>query len=142
MRRGKSRSHRSAIGGQIGFALYEVMLGVAIFAFGVLALGRAVNNCLKASTLNAEENRIRLILSNRMAEVQTRPGLPEASKEFTVDTGYGMAKLVQTSAPAGLTDEATGAQIPEIHRVTLTAKWKRAGIDQWQQIEFYVYRSG
>lgn len=142
MRRGKSRSHRSAIGGQIGFALYEVMLGVAIFAFGVLALGRAVNNCLNASTLNAEENRIRLILSNRMAEVQTRPGLPEASKEFTVDTGYGMVKLVQISAPAGLTDEATGAQIPEIHRVTLTAKWKRAGIDQSQQIEFYVYRFG
>jgi Tfp pilus assembly protein PilV len=142
MRRGKSRSHRLAIRGQIGFALYEVMLGVAIFAFGVLALGRAVNNCLNASTLNAEDNRVRLILSNRMAEVQTRPGLPESSKEFTVDTGYGMVKLVQTSAPAGLTDEATGAQIPEIHRVTLTAKWTRAGVDQSQRIEFYVYRSG
>src|ERR1700704_4817498 len=102
MRRGKSRSHRLAIRGQAGFALYEVMLGVAIFAFGVLALGRAVNNCLNASTLDAEDNRVRLILSNRMAEVQTRPGLPEASKEFTVDTGYGMVKLVQTSAPAEL----------------------------------------
>ena len=26
------------------FALYEVLMGVAIFAFGVLALGRAVEN--------------------------------------------------------------------------------------------------
>jgi hypothetical protein len=26
--------------------------------------------------------------------------------------------------------------------VTLTAKWKRAGADQSQQIEFYVYRPG
>jgi Tfp pilus assembly protein PilV len=141
MRRGKSRSHRVVIRGQAGFALYEVMLGVAIFAFGVLALGRAVNNCLNASTLNAEDNRVRLILSNRMAEVQTRPGLPESSKEFTVDTGYGMVKLVQISAPAELEDD-NGAQLTGVHRVTLTAKWTRAGIDQSQRIEFYVYRPG
>jgi Tfp pilus assembly protein PilV len=141
MRRGKSRSHRLAIRGQIGFALYEVMLGVAIFAFGVLALGRAVNNCLNASTLNAEDNRVRLILSNRMAEVQTRPGLPESSKEFTVDTGYGTVKLVQISAPAELEDD-NGAQLTGVHRVTLTAKWTRAGINQSQRIEFYVYRPG
>src|SRR5207253_1781867 len=32
------------------FALYEVLLGVAIFAVGVIALGRAVENCLNAST--------------------------------------------------------------------------------------------
>jgi Tfp pilus assembly protein PilV len=141
MRRGKSRSHRVVIRDQAGFALYEVMLGVAIFAFGVLALGRAVNNCLNASTLNAEDNRVRLILSNRMAEVQTRPGLPESSKEFTVDTGYGMVKLVQISAPAELEDD-NGAQLTGVHRVTLTAKWTRAGIDQSQRIEFYVYRPG
>ena len=141
MRRGKSRSHGSPIGCQIGFALYEVMLGVAIFAFGVLALGRAVNNCLNASTLNAEDNRVRLILSNRMAEVQTRPGLPEASKEFTVETGYGMVKLVQASVPAELQDD-NGAQLTGVHRVTLTAKWTRAGVGQSQQIEFYVYRPG
>src|SRR5207245_1675421 len=41
------------------FALYEVLLGVAIFAVGVLALGRAVENCLNASMLNAEEEAVR-----------------------------------------------------------------------------------
>lgn len=124
-----------------GFALYEVMMGVAIFAFGVLALGRAVQNCLNASTLNAEESRVRLILSNRMAEVQTRPGLPEVAKEFTVNTGYGVVKLIQTSAPANLEDD-NGAQLTGVHRVMLAAKWTRAGVDQSQQIEFYVYRPG
>lgn len=124
-----------------GFALYEVLLGVAIFAFGVLALGRAVENCLNASSLNAEENRVRLILSNRMAEVQTRPGLPDTAKEFNVDTGYGMVKLIQAAAPARLQDD-NGAQLTGVHQVTLTAKWRRAGIDQSQQIEFYVYRPG
>jgi Tfp pilus assembly protein PilV len=124
-----------------GFALYEVLMGVAIFAFGVLALGRAVENCLNASTLNAEEDRVRLILSNRMAEVQTTPGLPETTKEFAVDTGYGVVKVVQTAAPADLKDD-NGAQLTGVHRVTLTAKWTRAGADQSQQIEFYVYRPG
>ena len=125
--------------GHRAFALYEVLMGVAIFAFGVLALGRAVENCLNASTLNAEENRVRLILSNRMAEVQTTPGLPDEKKEFTVDTGYGMVKLIQTRVGAGLKDD-NGAQLSGLHRVTLTAKWKRAGAEQSERIEFYVYR--
>jgi Tfp pilus assembly protein PilV len=123
------------------FALYEVLLGLAIFALGVLALGRAVENCLNASTLNAEENRIRQILSNRMAEVQATPGRPDESKEFNVDTGYGIVKVIQKSAPAGLESD-DGAELTGVNLVTLTAKWTRAGADQSQQIEFYVYRPG
>src|SRR3989454_10302323 len=84
------------------FALYEVLIGVAIFAVGVLALGRAVENCLNASTLSAEEDRVRQILSNRMAEVQTTPGFPDTTKEMKIDTGYGVVKLIQKSVPAGL----------------------------------------
>jgi prepilin-type N-terminal cleavage/methylation domain-containing protein len=124
-----------------GFALYEVLMGLAIFALGVLALGRAVENCLNASTLNAEENRVRQILSNRMAEVQATPGFPDSAKEFNIDTGYGTVKLIQTSAPAELAED-DGSQLDGVNRVTLTAKWNRGGAEQSQQIEFYVYRPG
>src|SRR6266853_3805584 len=86
------------------FALYEVLIGVAIFAVGVLALGRAVENCLNASTLNAEEERVRQILSNRMAEVQAAPRVPDTAKEFKIDTGYGIVKLIQKTGPAVLTE--------------------------------------
>ena len=127
--------------GKTGFALYEVLMGLAIFALGVLALGRAVQNCLNASAFNAEENRVRQILSNRMAEVQATPGFPDAAKEFTVDTGYGMVKLIQKSAPAEL-EENNGVPLAGVNRVTLTAKWTRGGAEQSQQIEFYVYRPG
>ena len=123
------------------FALYEVLMGLAIFALGVLALGRAVENCLNASTLNAEENRVRQILANRMAEVQATPGPPDSGKQFNVDTGYGKVKLIQKSAPADLKDDL-GAQLGGMYRVILTAKWSRGGADQAQQIEFYVYRTG
>ena len=141
MRRGKNRGQKSQVSGQIAFALYEVLLGLAIFALGVLALGRAVENCLQANTLNAEENRVRQILANRMAEVQATPGSPDPSKEFDVDTGYGIVKLVQKAAPAGL-EEDNGAPLAGVNRVTLTAKWRRGGTEQVQQIEFYVYRAG
>src|SRR5438132_2777631 len=96
MRRGsiQIRNPKSEIrNSRSAFALYEVLIGVAIFALGVLALGRAVENCLNASTLNAEEDRVRQILSNRMAEVQAAPGFPDPAKEFNVDTGYGIVKL-------------------------------------------------
>jgi len=121
------------------FALYEVLIGVTIFAVGVLALGRAVENCLNASTLNAEEERVRQILSNRMAEVQAGPDLPDATKELKIDTGYGIVKLIQKNVPAGLT-EPGNVQLSGINLVTLTAQWMRGGITQSKQIRFYVYR--
>src|SRR5262252_6171651 len=101
----------------VGFALYEVLMGLAIFALGVLALGRAVENCLNANTLNAEENRVRQILANRMAEVQATPGPPDQKKELNVDTGYGMVKLIQSSVPADL-QEDNGAPLGGLNRVT------------------------
>src|SRR5213083_1916503 len=86
------------------FALYEVLLGITIFALGVIALGRAVENCLNASTINAEEGVVRQILSNRMAEVQATKGVPDDAKEFKVDTDYGGIKVVQKTTTAELTE--------------------------------------
>jgi hypothetical protein len=123
------------------FALYEVIIGVAIFAVGVLALGRAVENCLNASTLNAEEERVRQILSNRMAEIQATPGFPDAAKEFKVDTGYGLVRLIQKSTPADLT-EPDGGKLGGINLVVLTAQWAGGGVSQSRHIAFYVYRPG
>jgi Tfp pilus assembly protein PilV len=56
------------------FALYEVLLGLLIFAVGIIALGRAVNNCMNASALSADDARVREILANRMVEIETTPG--------------------------------------------------------------------
>lgn len=124
----------------IAFALYEVLIGVAIFALGILALGRAVENCLNASTLNAEEDRVRQILANRMAEIQATPGFPDAAKELKIDTGYGVVKLVQKSVPSGLKEE--NIELGGINLVTLIAQWTRSGVAQSKQLQFYVYRPG
>jgi hypothetical protein len=123
------------------FALYEVLLGITVFALGVIALGRAVENCLNASTINAEENVVRQVLSNRMAEIQAARTVPDDTKEFKVDSNYGAIKLVQKSAPAELT-EPDNTLLGGIYFVTLTAQWQRRGIAQSKQIKFYVYRPG
>jgi len=124
----------------MGFALYEVLLGVAIFAVGVIALGRAVENCLNASTISAEENVVRQILSDRMAEVQAASAVPDAEKEFKINTSYGKVVLTQKTAPAALT-EPDNTVINGINIVTLTARWLHAGLPESKQIQFYVYRA-
>ncbi len=123
------------------FALYEVLLGMAIFCVGVLVLGRSVENCLRATNLSAEEDRIRQILSNRMAEIQVAPGLPDDSKETKIDTGYGEVTLIQRSGEAGLRNE-DGLEMSEVRAVNLTVEWTRGRQRQSRKIEFYVYRQG
>jgi len=135
-----STKHRGTPG-RCAFALYEVLLGLAIFAVGVLALGRAVENCLNASTLNAEEEAVRQILSNRMAEIQATPGVPDRAKEFKIDSGYGVVKLIQKSVSAELI-EPNNIQLNGINLVTLTAQWERGGTSQSKQVKFYIYRPG
>ncbi len=125
----------------MGFALYEVLLGVAVFAIGVISLGRAVENCINASTISAEENVVRQILSDRMAEVQATKLVPDAEKEFKIDTNYGKVILHQTTVPAALT-EPDNTLITGINIVTLTAHWEHAGVPESKQIQFYVYRAG
>ena len=123
------------------FALYEVLLGLAIFAVGVIALGRSVQNCINASGVNSQEDRVRQILANRMAEIQATPGFPDRTKEITVKTGYGDVRLVQTSGPAGLKGEKN-IELQGINLVTLKAMWLRGGREQTRKIDFYVYRNG
>lgn len=124
-----------------GFALYEVLLGLAIFAAGVLALGKSAQNCINASGLSAQEDRARQILANRMAEIQATPGFPDRNKETRIATGYGDVRLIQTSEPAGLKGEKN-IELTGINVVRLRAEWTGNGVTQVKKIDFYVYRNG
>jgi Tfp pilus assembly protein PilV len=141
MRRGNRSSPAGSRRHWSGFALYEVLLGVTVFVIGVLALGRSVQNCLTASSLSAEDSRIRQVLENRMAEIQAAPGVPESAKETKVDTGYGMVKLIQKTVPAQLTEE-DGVELNGVNLVTLKAEWQHGGVSQSESVQFYVYRAG
>jgi hypothetical protein len=136
-----ARNVRKRLRSNYAFALYEVLLGVAIFAIGVIALGRAVENCINASTISSEESVVRQLLSDRMAQVQAASAVPDPEKEFKIKTSYGKVTLTQKTIAAPLT-EPDNTVINGINLVTLTAHWDHAGIPQSKQIQFYVYRSG
>ena len=140
MPRDKIRSSKNACPAR-AFALYEVLLGLTVFVIGVLALGRSVENCMNASSLSAEEDRVRQILSNRMAEIQATPGQPEATKKTNIDSGYGVIELIQKTTPARLKEE-DDTELNGISLVTLQAQWVRGGVTQSKSLDFYVYRSG
>jgi len=123
------------------FALFEVLIGLSIFVIGILTLGRSVENCMNASALSAQEDRVRQILANHMAEIQATPGSPDAKKEVKVETGYGMVKVTQNTAPANLKDDKD-QDLGGINLVTVTAEWTRRGVVQSRKVEFYVYRAG
>ena len=123
------------------FALYEVMLGLSIFVIGVLMLGKSVQNCLRANTLSAEDDRVRQILANRMAEIQATPGFPDERKETKIDIGYGDMRLIQQSVPANLKNEKD-LELTGINKVTLSVEWMSGGHSQTKRIAFYVYRAG
>src|ERR671912_1004625 len=52
-----------------GFVLLECMLAVAIFALGILALGRCVENCLRAEKFRREEGLAQRALANYWVQV-------------------------------------------------------------------------
>src|SRR5690349_17971871 len=123
------------------FALYEVLLGLAIFVIVVMSLGRAVQDCLNDTVLYDEGHRVRQILGKRMSELQASPNRPDPSKVTKVDTGFGVINLIQKTVPEQLI-EPDNTVIDGISRVTLTAEWSRGGVKQSQQLVFYVYRAG
>ena len=84
---------------------------------------------------------MRQALSNRMAEIQALPGVPDPAHEWKVETGFGEVKLKEKTVPAGLKNDQKG-ELLGINKVTLTAEWSRRGVAQSQQLVFYVYRGG
>ncbi len=96
---------------------------------------------MNASTLSAEENRVRQVLANRMAELQATPARPDAQKEMNINTGYGVVKLIQKTVPEELLEQ-DNTIVSGISRVTLRAEWTREGTKQNKQLVFYVYRAG
>ena len=54
-----------------GFLLLESMLAVAIFAIGVLTLGRCVENCMRAEKFRREEGLAQRALANYVVQIET-----------------------------------------------------------------------
>ena len=123
-----------------GFLLLEAMLAVAIFAIGVLALGRAVENCLRAEKFRREEGLAQRALANYVVQIETE-ALPLTDKmsEPLKGAWTGMTMNI-TREPVTLRNEKD-QELFGIYKVTMDLSWKSGADDIHRGMSFYVYPS-
>ena len=127
-------------GAHSGFMLLEVVVAVAIFTLGVLALGRCMSNCLDTQSIIAQEERARLALENTMVEVQANPSLPDERSSKKLDGMFQGITLVEQRRTLNLTNEKN-IGMPNLHEITLIARWSsRLGGVQTRSVTFNLLR--
>jgi hypothetical protein len=122
MRTARQHTRRRPAGGEAAFLLLEVVLAVAIFTLGVLALGRCMSNCLDTQSVIAQEERARLALENSMVEVQASPSLPDEQSTKVLDGMFRGITILEQRRTLDLKNEKN-IGMPDLHQVTLTARW-------------------
>lgn len=125
---------------QAGFLLLEIVLAVALFAVGVLSLGRCLDACLKAQGIRAQEERARLALENRMAEIQASPAVPDEMRTTKLKGMFAGLTLIERRRPMDIKNEENVA-LQDLHEETLTAEWTSPdGQHQTRSIAFGLLR--
>lgn len=121
------------------FVLIEVMIGVMIFALGVVALGRALNNCLSAESLRHETDAARLALENRMALIEAgQIAIDKPINDKVGDSFPGMT-IKQQRHQLSFKNEKDNL-IQGLYRVDLEVDWTSGGEPQARSLSFYVLR--
>ena len=122
-----------------GFLLLETMLGVAVFAIGVIALARCVNSLLGTEGAKDQDLVAKLALENRMAEIEA--GAVQIEGEAPPDKLKGMFSgmvMHQSRKPALLKNE-NNVELTGIYLVTLEATWHNMEGDQAKVLTFFMY---
>jgi len=128
----KSRHHS-------GFLLLETMLGVVIFSLGVLAMAKCVNNCLSAEAIKAEDQRARLALENRMAEIEAGAVVVEEPKTEKLKGMFSGIVMKQSRQKSPLMI-AKNQPLTGLYVITLDAVWQAPEGSMTKELVFYVFR--
>jgi Tfp pilus assembly protein PilV len=119
------------------FVLLEAMLAVAIFALGVLALGKCVTNCLDAERFKSEAALVRRALENRFAELESG-AQPLRNGQELLPAPFTGITLTQQCVPLRKTNERN-VEMTGLYAVTLDASWQSGRGIQSRQLAFYVH---
>lgn len=121
-----------------GFVLLEAMLAVAIFALGVIALGRCVSSCVAAERFKAEDARARRVLENRMAEIEAESVAANNASEEKLKAPFEGMTLKQKRVILKKKNEKK-AEMTGLYAVTLEVTWLSDRETQSRQLTFYVH---
>jgi type II secretion system protein I len=119
-----------------GFVLLEALIAVAIFALGVLSLGRCISQALNVERLKNEDARARRVLQNRFAEIEAGSVSPKDATE-DLKGEYAGLTLSQKQQELHKYDEL-GKEMGNLFEVTLTVVWTSDGSKQTRMLMFYV----
>ena len=129
----RHRSKKSA-----GFLLLESMLAVAIFGLGVIALGRCVENCLRAERIRREEGLAQRVLANYLVQIETE-ALPLSDKitEQLKGAWAGMTMNI-TREQLKLQNEKE-QELFGLYKVTLDVSWSAGRETIHRDLSFIFY---
>ena len=105
-----------------GFLLIEILLAIAIFVVGVIALGRCVSNCTTAQSIRNQEERARLALQNATLEVQASPLVPDENHREKHKGMFEGLTLIEHRRSLAVENE-DHVLMPDLHEVTLRVEW-------------------
>lgn len=131
--------HPSSLHRRAAFLLLETMLGVTIFAIGMLALAKAMQNCLDAEIYRRHDHLAARALQNTMdVLVSLPPGeMKEDEMKQVLDGRFEGITIRQTRKKLELKDEG-GAILPNLYIVTLRAEWQGAQGSEFRELSFYA----
>ncbi|MEI8342423.1 MAG: prepilin-type N-terminal cleavage/methylation domain-containing protein [Verrucomicrobiota bacterium] len=124
-----------------GFILLEVLIGVMIFSVGVLALGKCVNNCLAAQIVTAEDQRARLALENRMAQIEGgEVKVDTIEKKEKLKGMFNGMEISQKRTPLKLKNEKD-KRLDNLFVIDLEVSWKSGTEPQSKSLSFYALQT-
>lgn len=123
--------------GKGGFLLLETMIGVMVFALGVLALAQCAERCIDAQGAKARDDLARGILENRMVEIEKGAEVLAAEKVEILKGRWTGMTLRESREPLRLLDERR-RELKGLFRIGLEVSWKEPSGEQKKTLTFYV----
>ncbi len=121
-----------------GFLLLDCMLAVAIFGFGVIALGRSVENCLRAERFRREEGLAQRLLQNYMVQIETE-ALPLADQMTEQLKGAWTGMTLNITREQLKLQNEKDQELFGLYKVTLDLSWSTGTEVIHRDLSFILY---
>ena len=133
MRRLRNSSRKAA-----AFLLLEAMLAVAIFGFGVIALSRCVENCMRAERIRREEGLAQRVLANYFTQIETE-ALPLADHSTEQLKGAWADMTMNITREQMKLQNEKEQELFGLYKVTLDVSWSAGRETIHRDLSFILY---
>jgi len=122
------------------FVLLEIILAVTIFSIGVISLAYAVNNCLNAEVMRADDQRAQLALQNTMASIEQNESGADSDRTEKLTGMFTGLTLQVSNTPLNWQNEK-GEDLTGLNQIDLQVSWPDGNQTASKSLQFYVLRA-